>query len=100
MIEMLDADDVRKIVREELARPVYVSQRTVEAVAGLPRRDFLRLARAGAFPSTRERRLVLARTEDVLAYVALKLATGKAPAANDDAEAIAFSRVGARRVAG
>jgi hypothetical protein len=98
--EILDADDVRAIVRDELARPEYVHQRIVEAVCGLPRRDYLRLAREGAWPSTRERRLVLARTADVMAYVERRITLRDVKPSNDhDAEAVEFSRVGARRVA-
>jgi DNA polymerase III alpha subunit len=85
----------------ELQRPLVVTQRTVEGVVGLPRRDFLRLARAGAFASTRERRLVLARTADVIAYVERHLAQHvhhDAPA-NDATEASVLARVGARRIA-
>jgi hypothetical protein len=90
---------VREEVREQAARPAFVTQRSVEQVIGLPRREYLRLAREGAWLSTHERRLVFSRTADVAAYFELKFSTSKAPAANDaDAETIAFARVGARRV--
>jgi hypothetical protein len=90
---------VREIVRAETARPEFLSQRSVEAVVGLPRRDYLRLAREGAYTTTRERRLVIARTADVVAFVEQRIALREAEPENDhDAEAIAFSRVGARRV--
>ncbi len=98
--QVLDEQDVRRIAREEAARPVLVTQRSVEGVCGLPRRDYLRLARAGAWPTTRERRLVVARTVDVLAYVEERLVLRDAKPQNDsDPEAVAFSKVGARRVA-
>ena len=85
---------------DELQRPELVHQRNVEAVVGLPRRDYLRLARDGAFPSTRERRLVIARAVDVVAVFARRLVrvTHRA-SANDGSEASSLARVGARRVA-
>lgn len=90
---------VRRIAREEARPPAFVHQRTSEAVCGLPRREFLRLARAGAFASTRERRLVIARTADVMAYVESRISMREVKPGNDhDAEAVAFSLVGARRV--
>lgn len=90
---------IRRIAREEAMRPAFVHQRNVEAVIGLPRRDFLRLARAAAFPATKERRVVLARTADVLAYVEERIP--RRPPARvlpTDDEATALARVGARRV--
>jgi hypothetical protein len=100
-IEELIDERVRAIVRTELAPPVFCNQRNVETVAGLPRREFLRLARARAFPTTRERRLVIARTVDVLAYVERQIALREALPQNDaDPEALALARVGARRVGG
>ena len=99
-VRVLDEDDVRRIVREERVRPDFVSQRSVESVVGLPRRDYLRLARDGAWPSTRERRLVVSRSADVAAYVETRLRLRERSAANDhDPEALALARVGARRVA-
>lgn len=96
---ILDEADVRRIARDELQRPIYVTQRTVEAITSLPRRDYLRLSRAGAWPSTTERRLVIARTSDVIDYVERRLACRGGSAANDaDAETIALGLVGARRV--
>jgi hypothetical protein len=87
------ADLVRQIAREESARPPYVSQRTVLAVVGgIGPRDYLRLAREGAFPSRKERRLVIASTEDVIAALAPKRdRTGAG-------ESRLLARVGARRV--
>jgi hypothetical protein len=99
--QILDEDDVRRIAREERARPELVHQRTVESVVGLPPRDFLSAAHAGRFPFTKERRLILARTVDVLAYFEERLQR-RPPAvavANDaSAEDRALARVGARRV--
>jgi hypothetical protein len=98
-VAVLDEADVRRIAAEVLARPAFVHQRNCAAVVGVPPRQYLRDARAKAFPSTKERRLVLARTAEVLAYYELRLSVKTAPAQNDhDAEATAFSRVGARRV--
>jgi hypothetical protein len=65
---------VRDIVRRETARPEFTHQRNVEAITGLPPRDYLRLCRAGAWPSTKERRLVISRTADVIAYVEQRIA--------------------------
>jgi hypothetical protein len=97
--DALDAR-IREIASEVAARPEYVTQRNVKAVVGVEGREFLRLARDEAFPSTKDRRLVIARTVDVLEYYELRLRLARStPAANDaNAEAIAFSRVGARRV--
>jgi hypothetical protein len=87
----------------ELRRPELVTQRTVEAVLGMPAVDFLEDARAGAFPSWKIRRLVFAKTIDVVAYVTAHPAKPRRAANvasnNNDAEARAFARVGARRVA-
>lgn len=98
-LEILDESDVRRVVREELARPPLVHQRTVESVIGVPRRDYLSAASRKAFPVTKERRLVIAKTVDVLAYFELRLRTSTAAPANDeDPEGLAFARAGARRV--
>lgn len=57
------------IVRAESARPTHVTQRTVAAVCGLPKRDYLKAARAKAFPTSKIGRLVIARTEDVGVWI-------------------------------
>ncbi len=96
--------EVARLVRAELdtLRPALVSQRTVEAVVGLPRRDYLRCALAGAFPSfasPENKRLVLAKSADVIAHL---LAHPRRQPANDVTRAdldAALRRVGARRVA-
>lgn len=88
---------VREIVRAEIARPEYVSQRTVEAVVGLPRRDYLRLARAGEFSTMRERRLVVARTSDVIAYLERRLTIAAAKPANTE-QSSRMAAAGWRRV--
>jgi hypothetical protein len=93
------ADAVRAEVERritDLQRPELVHQRNVEAVVGLPRRDYLRLARELAFPSTRERRLVVAKTKDVLEAFERRM---RLPAANDGTPEFAHSRSGLRRVA-
>ena len=47
----------------------------------------------------KERRLIVARTADVSAWLELRMRTAHGAASNDaDAESIALSRVGARRV--
>jgi hypothetical protein len=83
---LIDEDELARLVREtvhrEIARPLLISQRNVEQVIGLPRRDYLRLARAGEFPSCRERRLVLARTADVLAVFEKRIAVQSTRPAN------------------
>jgi hypothetical protein len=94
----LAAERAVEAAAERLARPTFVSQRTVLAVVGLPARDFLRGARAGAFASSKARRLILARTDDVVAYVdAHHVEPHVAPANDFDA---ALARIGARRVGG
>lgn len=87
----LVAAEVRKLV----ARPEYVSQRTVAAVVGaITPRDFLRLARKGSFPSRKEQRLVIARTADVVAALA-PIERTKAPLGGE----FRRSRSGVRRIA-
>jgi hypothetical protein len=93
---------IRAIAREEAARPEHVTQRTVLAVVGLPAIDFLEDARAGAFPSWKVRRLVFAKTVDVVAYLKSHPTKPRDVAAGNgkDAEAAIFAKYGARRVAG
>jgi hypothetical protein len=87
---------VRRVAREEATRPEFVSQRTVLAVVGaIEPRDYLRMAREGRFPSRKERRLVVAKTQDVVD------ALSAAPAAattRRTAPEFAHSRSGLRRV--
>lgn len=78
-----------------MERPIWVSQRNVEAVVGLPRRTFLRLARDGDLASRRVYRLVLARVVDVDAWIAKQ---GPKPDTHDADEAKALARAGLRRV--
>lgn len=95
-------DFVRGLVAVEVERlaaefrPDLVHQRSVEDVVGAPRRDYLRIAREGGFPSTKEGRLVIARTVDVCAFfeARMRVPTPK----NADSESKALSRVGLRRV--
>jgi hypothetical protein len=96
VIDFAQLDARIRAVVLEVARPIYVSQRTVERVVGVPRRDFLRLARDGAFPSTKEKRLVVARTVDVLRYIETRLTLRARPANVTKIDAL--GRVGARRV--
>jgi len=99
-MQILDEDDMRRIAREEAQRPPFVHQRNCECILGLPRCEYLIAARGKKFPSAKERRLVLARTSDVIAWLELRLQTSRGQASNDsDAETVTLSRVGARRVA-
>lgn len=99
-VQVLDEEDVRRVVREELRLPAFVHQRNVERTLGLPGRDYLVAARASAFPSVKERRLVIARTDDVLRWIDRRLAPrGAKPAIDADAETVSLARVGARRLA-
>jgi hypothetical protein len=88
---------VREVAREERAHPLNVTQRNVEAVVGLPRREFLEAARAGAFPCTKVRRVVIARTEDVARWLDGRRAPRRASGTRSSEDA-ALARVGARRV--
>lgn len=98
-MQILDEQDVRRIAQEEAQRPMFINQRTVETVIGLPRRDYLRAAHTGHFAYAKERRLIIARTADVLAWLERRLVHRDVKPANDaSAETIALSRVGARRV--
>jgi hypothetical protein len=98
LLQRLVADAVGQHA-EELARPEYVHQRSVERVVGVPSSAFLAAARAGAFASSKRQRLVYARRVDVVAWLE---ASARPSAANDVAtpdEARALARVGARRIA-
>ena len=91
---------MREIARAESARPEFVHQRIVERVVGIPGRQYLRDARDRRFATAKERRLVIARTADVLEYYGTRIATARPTPSNDaNVETIAFARVGARRVA-
>jgi hypothetical protein len=96
-----DASVGRKLA--ELQRPELVSQRTVLAVVGMGRRDYMDHCRAGDWPSYCDRRLRYSRTADVLAWLQAHPAkpdTAAKVASNDnDAEAAIFAKYGARRVA-
>jgi hypothetical protein len=61
---------VAPLVAELAARPMYVTQRTVPSVLGMPRKTYLDHCRAGTWPSLKDRRLVYSKTEDVAAFVA------------------------------
>jgi hypothetical protein len=89
---------VRALVRDEVARPLLVNQRTVASIVGLDAREYLRLARAGAFPSTRERRLIVARTSDVVCVFESRMRTLAANDSGAEASTFARSRSGLRRV--
>ena len=74
MIDLTALDQrIRDVVHAE-ARPLYVSQRTCAAVLGLDAETYLRLARRGAWPATKVRRLVTSRTADVAAYLDERIA--------------------------
>ena len=99
-IAALDAH-VRALVAVAIVRPQFVSQRSVEAIFSIPRREYLRLSRERAWPTHRERRLVIARTEDVARYFDSRIAAHgtKSAVGESNSETIALARVGARRVA-
>jgi hypothetical protein len=98
MIDVAALDQrIREIVRDE-ARPLYVSQRNSAAVLGIDARAYLSAARSGAFPSTKIRRVVTARTADVVAWLDARIAARAMPENVTPIDA-ALARVGARRVA-
>lgn len=78
--------------------PIAVSQRTVFAVFGVPPRDYLAGARKGEFPSSKVGRLVIARTEDVLAWIDLHRVTPRTPVDESAELDAALAIVGGRRV--
>ena len=67
---------------------------------GIPRLDFLREAKKRRFASTKERRLIIARTDDVITWLEQRLSqvTPTPPVSPSDPETISLARVGARRV--
>lgn len=80
------------------APPICVSQRTSLVVLSVPPRDFLAAARAGEFASSKVGRLVIARTEDVLAWIDLHRVTPRTPVDEGAELDAALAAVGARRV--
>jgi hypothetical protein len=80
-----------------LARPEYVTQRSVERVLAMPPRDYLRHVRAGDWPSWVDRRLRYSKTSDVVAWI--EAHPGARESADVDSEARALASVGLRRVA-
>jgi hypothetical protein len=95
------AADVRAIARDEAGLPSHVSQRTVERWTSLPSRDYLAAAREAAFPSSKIKRLVVAKTVDVVAWIESKhrpLASSSIESDEDAALDEALASVGARRV--
>ncbi|MFO0742366.1 MAG: hypothetical protein U0270_41210 [Labilithrix sp.] len=100
-LQILDEADVRRIARDEAKRPVFTHQRRVEGDLGIPPKEYLTAAHAGMFLWTKERRLIIARTADVIAWLERRITHRNVKPANDaDGETIALGRVGARRVAG
>ncbi len=102
LVGLLDARIEARIESALVAarRPAFVHQRIVEMVTGLPADDFLEHGRDGAFTTWKVRRLVFARTDDVIAFIEAHPVTSHA--ANDstpDVESQVLARVGARRVA-
>jgi hypothetical protein len=74
----------------EIHRPELVTQRTVTAVVGMPKRDFLGHCRARDWPCWVDGRLRYAKTADVVAWI---MAHPMIPLPSpDDAEARAFAR--------
>jgi hypothetical protein len=101
MTAAAEASVARKIA--ELQRPEFVTQRTVLAVVGMTKRHYLDHVRAGDWPSWADGQLRYSSTADVVAWLHAHPVTVRSlasVASNDtDAEARAFARVGARRVA-
>lgn len=100
MIDLAALDArIAAIVEKCTQRPEYVSQRTVLAVVGIEPRDYLHHARNGAFPSAKVRRVVLARTTDVIAWLDGRVRRARVkPAKALSPRDAALARVGARRV--
>jgi hypothetical protein len=85
-----------RVAKTVTAPPVLLSQRTSERWTSLPGRDFLAAARAVAFPSFKLRRLVMAKTSDVVSWIESHRVQR---VANDaDEWGTALARAGARRV--
>jgi hypothetical protein len=102
VISIPTTEDVERMVLEALAklRPQLVHQRSVEHVVGIPRRQYLADAAARHFPTTKQRRLIVARTADVVGFYEQRIELRDVKPVNDsDPEAIALARVGARRIA-
>jgi hypothetical protein len=98
---VIDLDALDRRIDERIAagaRPLFVSQRNCLAVVGLEPRDYLHHARGGAFPTTKERRLVVAKMADVVAWLEARIERSTRPANVTPIEG-ALARVGARRVA-
>lgn len=84
---------VAEIVASVVARPEFVTARNVEEHIGVPRRDFLRHARAGAFPSWKDRRLVVAPYEYVRAFYLDRIRKPEPERATDNVIRIRRGRV-------
>ncbi len=102
MTAAADASVARRVA--ELARPEMVNQRTVLSVVGMAKRHYLDHVRDGDWPSWADGQLRYSRTVEVLAWLeAHPVAPRAVPSAandvdNDNEEARAFARVGARRI--
>ena len=72
----------------ELQRPIFVHQRSVEAVTGQPGDDFLEAARTGAFPSSKRKRLVFAARQRAAARAARRHTADERSPSNDAARAV------------
>jgi hypothetical protein len=79
-------------------RPEFVHQRIVQEVTGMPGTDYLDYARAGDFPTWKVRRLVYAKSADVIAFIEAHPARPNRSNDMSTAEADGLARVGARRV--
>ena len=91
--------EVAEIARDVAGLPALLSQRTCERWASVPAADFLDAARDGAFPSSKVKRIVYAKTADVVAWIEGHRRTAPANDAGDEmAECLAAA--GARRVGG
>jgi excisionase family DNA binding protein len=99
-IDGLIDERIRAVVRDLLASEDRGDDWIDQAHSPLGRRTHCRLVREGVIPGVRVHRRVLVRRRDLDAYVVGHAASATMTVADDgDAEAIAFARVGARRVA-
>lgn len=95
VVEHVDAAVHRRVA--EVKRPEFVQQRTVQDVTGMPAVDYLEHGRDGEFPTFKVRRLVFAKTSDVVAFIESHR-TRSATSDGGNTEAKLLARVGARRV--
>ena len=93
-LEILTADDVRALVRDELAREDRGDDWIDQIRSPLGRRTHCMLVRTGTVPGVRVHRRVLIRRRDLDAYIERHRAV---PVDAGDELAACLARVGARR---